>query len=71
MIGKIDHTFRCQECHAECHDIISEERYVGQTIEQVVTDEHGKNYLQWAAENHPQKRVKDLCKTWVDTQTVA
>ena len=107
MIAKIDHTFRCQECEAEAHDIIADEnhhwmiqcafcgstqrvraiagavpkatsdfafasgRYVGKTLEQVVADEHGRNYLLWAAENHPQKRVKELCKTWLDTQTVA
>ena len=107
MIAKIDHTFRCQECEAEAHDIIADEnhhwmiqcafcgstqrvraiagavpkatsdfafssgRYVGKTLEQVVADEHGRNYLLWAAENHPQKRVKELCKTWLDRQTVA
>lgn len=41
-------------------------RFSGMTISQVAAEDVGREYIEWAAKEHPRQFVKSACQKWLD-----
>lgn len=46
-------------------------RFAGLTIDEVVEQPHGREYVEWAAKEHKRDAVKRACQNWLDSSQAA
>ena len=46
-------------------------RFEGKTIDEAYADRRGRDYVGWAAAEHPRKAVREACQKFLDSQSPA
>lgn len=46
--------------------VLRDGRFAGMTLDEVMSQPRGIDYITWAAEEHKRDAVKAACKTWLD-----
>lgn len=46
-------------------------RFSGMTVEQASREDHGVDYIKWAARSHKREAVRLACQSWLDSSSVA
>jgi hypothetical protein len=46
-------------------------RFSGMTVEEASAQEHGLDYIKWAAQSHKREAVRLACISWLDSSSVA